>query len=154
MHSNLWGEHLCRYLRPFSPNPRTLKHRQNINNFWFSYFIHTEVQLQNRHKWISLSPLKIYQSIEFKSEGEWAMNEWWVRGEMGRTAAGKHRTTKFVLVLVGLLGLFLMADLLWASSSSSSSNWALQDSNNFIVPQPVHSNNSTLNTPNKVGEFT
>ncbi|KAL8466519.1 hypothetical protein ACS0TY_035556 [Phlomoides rotata] len=68
---------------------------------------------------------------------------------MGRAAAGKHKTTKFALVLVGLLGLFFIADLLWASSSSSPSNWNVQDPINFIVPQPVHSYNTTLTIPNK-----
>ncbi|KAK4394984.1 Kelch repeat-containing protein [Sesamum angolense] len=56
---------------------------------------------------------------------------------MGRTAVGKHKTTKFVFALVGLLGLFLISDLLWASSSSSSSTWVLQKSNNIILPNPL-----------------
>lgn len=73
---------------------------------------------------------------------------------MGRPAAGKHKTTKLALVLVGLLGLFFIADLLWASSSSSPSNWNVQDPINFILPQPVHSYNNTLNFPNKVRQFT
>lgn len=59
-------------------------------------------------------------------------------------AAGKHKTTKFVFVLVGLLGLFFVVDLLWASSSSPSSNWIASDSINIIVPQPV---NSTIKVP-------
>lgn len=69
---------------------------------------------------------------------------------MARAAAGKHKTTKFVFVLVGLLGLFLIVDLLWASSSSPSSNWIVPDSTNIIVPQPVQPNNSAPNTPIKV----
>ncbi|KAA8540167.1 hypothetical protein F0562_024270 [Nyssa sinensis] len=60
---------------------------------------------------------------------------------MGRTATGKHKSTKFVLICVGLLGAGLIADLLWASSSSSSSayryiasNWPPKKSESFIVP--------------------
>lgn len=71
---------------------------------------------------------------------------------MARAAAGKHKTTKFVFVLVGLLGLFLIVDLLWASSSSASSNWVVPDSTNIVVPQPVRYHNSTLNTPIKVAD--
>ncbi|KAH7866992.1 hypothetical protein Vadar_027580 [Vaccinium darrowii] len=59
--------------------------------------------------------------------------------EMARTSVGKHKSTKFVLVCVGLLGFALIADLFWASSSSSaymylSSNWPLQQSHNFLPP--------------------
>ena len=66
---------------------------------------------------------------------------------MAKAAPGKHRTTKFVFVLLGLLALFLIVDLLWASSSSPSSNWTVPDSTNIIVPRPVHHN---ISTPLKV----
>ncbi|KAF8378132.1 hypothetical protein HHK36_029469 [Tetracentron sinense] len=61
---------------------------------------------------------------------------------MARTT-GKHSSTKFVFLLscAGLLGVALIADFLWASSSSSSSayssfasNWALEKSGSVIVP--------------------
>lgn len=72
---------------------------------------------------------------------------------MGRSAAGKLKTTKFVFLLVGLLGLFLIIDLLWASSSSSPSNWALRNSDNIVVQRPVHANSTTPDTSHKVSEF-
>ncbi|KAG6428764.1 hypothetical protein SASPL_106801 [Salvia splendens] len=62
---------------------------------------------------------------------------------MAKAAPGKHRTTKFVFILLGLLALFLIVDLLWASSSSPSPNWTVPDSTNIIVPRPVHHNIST-----------
>lgn len=37
----------------------------------------------------------------------------------GVAATGKHKTTKFVFLCLALLGAALIADLLWASSSSS-----------------------------------
>ncbi|KAL6585284.1 hypothetical protein OROMI_004573 [Orobanche minor] len=63
---------------------------------------------------------------------------------MGKT---KPKTIRFVLVTVGLLGFFLIAHLLWASSSS---DWALRDYNNFVrPPHTVHGNISSLDIPNK-----
>ncbi|GFY97321.1 Galactose oxidase/kelch repeat superfamily protein [Actinidia rufa] len=63
---------------------------------------------------------------------------------MGRASVGKPKSTKFVLlVCIGLLGFALIADLLWASSSSSaylSIPYFLQDSDNIIVP---HLQNNT-----------
>lgn len=66
------------------------------------------------------------------------------------TTLGKHQSTKFVFICVALLGFALIADLLWASSSSSSaylygvssSNWPLQESHNFIPPH-LHNNTAT-----------
>ncbi|KAL2516124.1 Galactose oxidase/kelch repeat superfamily protein [Forsythia ovata] len=64
----------------------------------------------------------------------------------------KHKTTKFVFILVALLGGFFIADLLWASSSSASQsvafNWALQNSHAYIIPNVV-SNNNTVSAPIK-----
>ncbi|GMQ07814.1 hypothetical protein CsSME_00051850 [Camellia sinensis var. sinensis] len=75
---------------------------------------------------------------------------------MGRaTTVGKHKSTKFVLICVALLGAALFADLFWASSSSSSSSspylfissdWPIQNSDKFIVP-PLH--NTTKSKDNK-----
>lgn len=67
-------------------------------------------------------------------------------GRAGGAAAGKPRTAKLVFVCVGLLGAALVADLLWASSTSSSSsaafrNWAVPESSNVIFP------NQTNNLP-------
>lgn len=67
------------------------------------------------------------------------------------TALGKHQSTKFVFICVALLGFALIADLLWASSSSSSaylygvssSNWPLQESHNFFIPPHLHNNTAT-----------
>ncbi|KAL6496874.1 hypothetical protein OROGR_028803 [Orobanche gracilis] len=63
---------------------------------------------------------------------------------MGET---KPKTIRFVLVTVGLLGFFLIADLLGASSSS---DWCLRNSDNFVRPHTVHANMSSLDIPNKL----
>ncbi|KAI7984807.1 Kelch repeat-containing protein [Camellia lanceoleosa] len=71
---------------------------------------------------------------------------------MGRaTTVGKHKSTKFVLICVALLGAALFADLFWASSSSSSSlsissNWPIQNSDKFVL-LPLH--NTTKSKGNK-----
>lgn len=64
---------------------------------------------------------------------------------MKKLAAAKHRTTtKCALLLVGLLGAFLLADLLWASSSSSTSaNLPLRDSPTFLLPHLVQTNRTS-----------
>ncbi|CAH9088738.1 unnamed protein product [Cuscuta europaea] len=56
-------------------------------------------------------------------------------GRSGGATAGKPRTAKLVFVCVGLLGAALIADLLWASSSS---NWAVRDSINVIFPNQTN----------------
>ncbi|CAA2966971.1 kelch repeat-containing At3g27220 [Olea europaea subsp. europaea] len=65
-------------------------------------------------------------------------------------ARAKHKTTKFVFILVAILGAFFIVDLLWASSSSASqsvaSNWAFQNSHAFIVPNVVSPNNNTISS--------
>lgn len=72
-------------------------------------------------------------------------DSFWFRLElmvMKKLAAAKHRTTtKCALLLIGLLGAFLLADLLWASSSSStSSNLPLRDSPTFLLPHLIQTN--------------
>lgn len=64
---------------------------------------------------------------------------------MKKLAAAKHRTTtKCALLLIGLLGAFLLADLLWASSSSSTSaNLPLRDSPTFLLPHLVQTNRTS-----------
>ncbi|KAI8544831.1 hypothetical protein RHMOL_Rhmol08G0325300 [Rhododendron molle] len=67
------------------------------------------------------------------------------------TTLGKQQSTKFVFICVALLGFALIADLLWASSSSSSaylygvssSNWPLQESHNFFISPHLHNNTAT-----------
>lgn len=64
---------------------------------------------------------------------------------MKKLAAAKHRTTtKCALLLVGLLGAFLLANLLWASSSSSTSaNLPVRDSPTFLLPHLVQTNRTS-----------
>ncbi|XAR49791.1 hypothetical protein NMG60_11003930 [Bertholletia excelsa] len=74
---------------------------------------------------------------------------------MGRAAVAKHKSTKLVFACVGLLGAVLIADLLWASSSSYTSSYLLlsknlQKSGDITVP---HFRNSTQ-TKDKKGVLT
>lgn len=81
---------------------------------------------------------------------------------MVRAAAGKHRkSAKFVFICVGLLGAALIADLLWAASTSTSSsqpsftyksvafNWPPPKSSSDFSPLHVSSNYSAKGVTDK-----
>lgn len=62
---------------------------------------------------------------------------------MARAAAGKHRkSAKILFICVGLLGAALIADLLWASSTSSSAPYSAYKSVAFDRPPPKSSSDS------------
>ncbi|XP_057982721.1 kelch repeat-containing protein At3g27220-like isoform X2 [Malania oleifera] len=62
--------------------------------------------------------------------------------------AGKHLPAKFAVPLMcaGLIGVALIADFMWASSSSSSSNWAFEKSGVLVVSNVTGRAREAVNT--------